>query len=310
MKNYLVTVVTTHEASDLIADVLMNVGAEGIVINDKADIEEVLSDKLFWDYVDENVTSAVNSCEVKVSGYVSEGVLDTCRAELDVEIARMRSLDVGLDFGALKVEVNELEDVNWFEEWKQYYSVMEIGDFVVCPEWESVDGTDKKVIKINPGTAFGTGEHDSTKLCLTLLSELDVEGKDVIDIGAGSGILAIGALVKGARSAYLTDIDPATLDNARQNATLNSVDERCEFACADLIEGKSGDVVFANITADVLIRLAGTLDGVVKGDGRLITSGIINQRLNDVRTAFLDAGFEVCKELNSGEWNALLLKWK
>lgn len=311
MKNYLVSVVTTHEASDLVSDILMTAGAEGIVINDKCDVEEVLNNKLFWDYVDDSVTSAVKVCEVKVSGYVTDEALDSSVACVKAELKRVRGLDLGYDLGTLTVSVEELPDVNWFEQWKQFYSVMEIADYLVCPEWESVDGTGKYVIKINPGTAFGTGEHDSTRLCLTLLSGLDVTDEtDVVDIGAGSGILAIGALVRGARSAYLTDIDPDTLSNARENAKLNGVDERCEFACADLVKGKSGDVVFANITAGVLIRLAPTLEGVVRQDGHLILSGIINQRLDEVRSAFESAGFATQKHLNSGEWNALLLKWK
>ena len=311
MKNYLLSVTTTHEASELISDVLISAGADGIVINDKCDVEEVLNNKLFWDYVDDSVTSAVKICEVKVSGYVAENVLDDAIAYVNQEMERVKSLDVGMDMGLLSVSVQELPDVNWFEEWKRYYSVMEIADYVVCPEWESADYPDKHVIKINPGTAFGTGEHDSTKLCLTLLSELDVNAEtDVVDIGAGSGILGIGAMIRGARSAYLTDIDPDTLSNARENAALNGVAAKCEFACADLVRGKSGDIVFANITADVLIRLATTLDGVVRPNGKLILSGIINQRLSEVREAFVDAGFSVIKHLNSGEWNALLLKWK
>lgn len=311
MKEYRLACVTTHDGADIVADIMISAGCEGIKIDDRADVEDVINGKSFWDYIDENVTSAVNSCDVTVFGYVENGSPSDVLSEVRERLDRLKSEDFGIDFGPLELKMDESEKVDWFNNWKKFYSVMEVGEFLICPEWESVSRDDKKVIKINPGTAFGTGEHDSTRLCLTLLSEAELSNDSaVIDIGAGSGILAIAALLKGAGSAHLTDIDPDTLGNARENAKLNGVEDRCTFACADLVRGKSGDVVFANITADVLIRLSTTLDGVVKKDGTLIMSGIINSRLAEVKSAFESAGFRLVKKLNSGEWNALMLKWK
>lgn len=293
---------TTHEGSELVADVMMQAGAAGVNIVDSHDVVDVLNGKTFWDYVDDSVTKASKVEEVTVKGYVHTEVLtDT----LQIVRNGFDSMKVGgyMDFGKLDLSYSEIKGEDWFENWKKFYSPIYVGDFCICPVWENASS--KYTVKINPGAAFGTGEHDSTRMCLQLLSETDVRDKDVLDIGAGSGILGISALIKGAGSAYLTDIDEGTLNNCRENAKLNGVIDKCTFACADLVKDRKADVIFANITADVLIRLADNMMPLTKQNTVIILSGIINQRLDEVRDAYIKNGFKLLDLLNSGEWNGL-----
>ena len=158
--------------------------------------------------------------------------------------------------------------------------------------------------------AFGTGEHETTKMCLDLLGEIDMSGKTVIDVGTGSGILGIASILSGAKSAYMCDIDSTAIDTAKENARLNNVSDRCEIERADLLEKSKepADVVFANITADILIRLSKDIGRFLKDDGTIILSGIIHARLDEVRSAYENCGFKFVRHVRDGEWNALEFK--
>ena len=176
------------------------------------------------------------------------------------------------------------------------------------PEWIDYPKKDNRIkILIDPGMAFGTGEHESTKMCLKLMSEVDFTDKDVIDVGTGSGILGVAAILSGAKSAYMCDIDSVAVKAAEENAKLNGVKDIVDIELADLLtkQDKRGDIVLANLTAGILIRLSSDLMNHMKDNGILICSGIIHERKQEVIDSFVKNGFKLEKELIMGEWNAL-----
>lgn len=207
----------------------------------------------------------------------------------------------------MSLTVGVVDDCDWIESWKQYYKPIKAGRVTIVPEWiEYVPQDGEYIVKIDPGMAFGTGEHESTKMCLDLLQSLGMEGKSVIDVGTGSGILALAAAKLGAEHVEAYDIDDNAVKSAKENCALNNLDDKIIVANANLLDKTAGkfDVVLANITADVLITLARSLGNYMKKDGIVIISGIILKREDDVKNAFEEAGFSVFERINKGEWVA------
>ena len=298
---------TTCEAQELIADIMENVTGEGVSVADKTDLDYVMDHDKFWDYVD---PSALTEDErVTVKGYVKESELDAILLELNARFGEIKSAGF-IDAGELTITVGEVDDEDWFNNWKRYYDVIHVGNIAVVPEWIDYEPRDSEtVVRIRPGAGFGTGEHESTRMCLMLLDGIDVTGRRVVDVGCGSGILGVAAVMKGASEAYMTDIDENAIKSANENIRLNGVADRCRAVCTDLAEGVEGHVVFANITADILIRLADTVTELVTRGGYIILSGIIKKRLSDVLEAYDRDGITVERVVDLGEWHAVLLRW-
>jgi len=203
----------------------------------------------------------------------------------------------------------KLCDDDWVENWKKYYKPIVAGRYVIVPKWLRYDSKDNLTeILIDPGMAFGTGEHESTRMCLRLLSEIDLKNKDVFDIGTGSGILGIAALKSRAKSCYMCDIDSIAVSAAVANAKLNKVEKKAKIEEADLLSKSIGtcDVVLANLTADILKLLSQRLTEVMRKNATLICSGIIDKRLSEVKEVFKSKGLTLKKELADGDWRALL----
>lgn len=300
MKWYEITVNTTSEYTDLIADVFFSVGCGGgVKIIDKNDVMDILRSNLMWDYVDEDVFK--KSEIAKVSGFVS-------KEELDAKLNEIKNVIKENGYTAGEITINEVDDESWYDCWKRYYSPIEIGKYAIVPEWINYKSAeDKTVILIDPGMAFGTGEHESTKMCLKLMSDIDFREKDVIDVGTGSGILGVGAMLSGAKSCYMCDIDSVAVKAAQENAALNNVDKKVVIELADLLtkKEKKADVILANLTADILIRLSMGLTKHMNENACLICSGIIHERKKEVIDAFVKAGLTLSKEETMGEWDAL-----
>ena len=205
-----------------------------------------------------------------------------------------------------------VDDADWNENWKKYFKAFEIGSrLAVCPSWEEYDNKDDRiVVSIDPGAAFGTGTHATTSLCMEIL-EREVSGdKTVLDIGTGSGILAISSMLLGAKSAIGVDIDAQSVKTAKENAVINGVSDKTEFLVGDLADKISDkyDIVCANIVADVVIRLFDNVAQFIKKDGILIVSGIIDMRAEDVESAAIQHGFKIIENLTREEWHAYVLK--
>lgn len=298
-----VTVSTTGECSELVAMVLYDAGSEGVLIKDDADIRELIEKRLNWDYVDESLLRASDN-KALVSGFFPVG-FDATGIQVALDELKKNS---AFPTGSLEVSVAGIDSADWENEWRKYYSPIEIGKVVIVPAWQSAPDNREIPVFIEPGMAFGTGNHETTSACVFLMQKLDFEGKVVLDMGCGSGILGITAAKLGAKEVMLSDIDPQAIEASAANIKLNNVESKCKTVCGDLDTGSvKADIVIANITADVLIRLKGQLGEALKSGGYAVISGIINARVSEMKAAYGN-GFTVLDTINRGEWNAMLLK--
>ncbi len=302
MKWYEIIVNTTTEGTELIADAFFSIGCTGgVKIVDKSDVIDVIKNQKMWDYIDEAVLNSADTA--KVSGYVSFDEKDKKIEEL-TEILKNENVP----FGEINTAV--IDDESWVETWKKYYRPIDAGRYVIVPKWINYNEDGKIKVLMDPGMAFGTGEHESTKMCLMLMSGNDFTGKSVIDVGTGSGILGIAAIKSGAKSCYMCDIDSIAVKAAKENAELNGVLDKVEIELADLLQkDMTADIVLANLTAGILVRLSDGLNKHVHSGSKLICSGIIHERKQEVIDAFVKSGFKLDKELIMGEWDALEFLW-
>lgn len=311
-----VDIYTTTEGIDALTGVLMGVGINGFAIKDSADFDEFLNDKTInWDYIDDDLMGLKN-CETTVTVYLPENaqgleMLSMIRSEL----VALKARDTDGSFGRLEYELKNVREEDWANNWKQYFKPITIGDkLLIKPSWEAVpEGCDKKILEIDPGSSFGTGQHNTTRLCLELIEKRITEGARILDLGCGSGILSIGAVLLGAESACAVDIDENSVRIAAENAAKNGISAENYTALAgNIIEdealknrlGFGYDLVCANIVADVLIAMSGSFKGFVKDDGLLIISGIINSRKDEVLDVISRSGFALQEINESEEWVA------
>lgn len=300
------TVFTTTDGSDLVSMILSDAGSDGVTIYDSSDIIELYRSDIIWDYIDDKVLE--QSDVVKVKGFYAEDIFDVAYHEVIDALETLRD-NSPFELGSLETTVSDIDDEDWVNVWKKNYKPIHIGNIVIVPKWLKYEAKkNENVVYLDPGMAFGTGEHESTQLCLTLFSELNVVGKRVLDIGTGSGILGITASVCGAEHVYMSDIDNIAVKSAKENAKLNKLGA-FDIACDDLVANATmtGDIVFANITADILIMLSGQIGKLVNKDGFIILSGIIKARYDEVLNAYINAGFAVDKSMVLGEWCGLRL---
>ncbi|MCQ2602959.1 MAG: 50S ribosomal protein L11 methyltransferase [Clostridia bacterium] len=298
MKYLTITVSTDHNSSELVSSAFFDVGAEGVSLIDKQDFLDLVKSDVIWDYVDEAVLN--QSDVVKVSTVVD---ID------DVGFAKRLSdrLDEMKEYGEIlygEIVVDTIDAADYENEWKKYYKPIVTPKVTVVPTWINYQKSiDEVIMRLDPGMAFGTGEHATTRMCLELM---DAENKSVIDVGCGSGILGIAAALTGAKSVYMCDIDENAVEFARRNADLNGVNATIE--CADLIEGDvTADFIFANITADILMRLSQSIGKHLNIGGTIILSGIIDSRLDEVKECYIGAGYKIVEERALGDWRALKL---
>ena len=297
-----ITCTTTHEGAEIVSDVLYEFSRSGVVVEDKEDVAELWNSELVWDYLEDAVLSRPK--EVKVVGYY-EGDYSEISDDLEKKLADVKA---NCPFAEpLTLSVEKVADEDWTEDWKKFYKIIEVGDVKVVPIWKKDEVSGGKTVYINPGSAFGTGEHESTRLCLSLMKNVRLAGATVIDTGCGSGILGIAALRLGAKSCLFRDIDPSALNNLKENLSLNGLSGKVEQG--SLLEGieEKCDLVLANITADILAKMENA-EKVVKKGGYLIMSGIIDKFEKPLLEKFLKKGFVLEKRETDGIWVGLLLK--
>lgn len=304
------TVHTTTEGSELVADIFWNYTNYGVTVCDYNDIVALQSDKrTFWDYMDDDV--ARPSGDVLVKCFLPVDIADEDIRSIigDIEELKERS---AFPLGTLETARREVDGDDWIDIWKKHFRPLHIGEkVVVCPEWiEYAPKEGEAVVRLDSNMAFGTGEHETTAMCLELLQQYLRPGDAVVDVGCGSGILGIAALLMGAGFAYMTDIDYVAVQSAAHNAALNGVDGRAKIALSDLLEDADvrGQVMTANITADILCRLAGSIPKNLCPGGALILSGIIAPKLAQVIAAYEGVGLHLVKQLQRGEWYALAFR--
>ena len=298
-----VTVTTSSEFADIVSLTLSELGSDGVSVSDCRDVKAVLDDRRSWDYADDSLY--VQSDDVFVSGYFGE---DFDVSELKCALIKLKQSAV-MDTGTLEVSVKDIRNEDWENEWRKYYKPIERGDVVIVPKWLNYDGECKVKVFMDPGMAFGTGRHETTAMCISLMQEIPLDGKNVLDMGCGSGILGITALKCGAGLCTMSDIDMSAIESARENSVLNGVSEHSQFVCGDLKLSGEFDVAFANLTADILLRLYPTLPCALVSGGYAVISGLIHARADEVLQCYFQK-FELVKRLSEGEWQAMLLKKK
>lgn len=311
-----VTIFTTSDGIDIICDKLYDMGITGTQIEDESEFCEFLeNNKKYWDYVDDELIQAKRG-ETKVIIYIENN--QSATDSINAVISMVNSLKNIPGLGSLNVETSGINEQDWANNWKAYFKPIEIGKkILIQPEWEKYNGaTDRIIFTVNPGLTFGTGTHNSTRLCIAELENVITKDTNMIDIGCGSGILSIISLLLGAKDAVALDIDPNSVHVAYENAELNGVDKSkyhvydgdilTNKTLLDKISNKKYDVVVANIVADVIIALLPTVKNIVAQNGTFICSGIINERLIDVTDAMKKSNITVSKTVTDGEWSAVV----
>ncbi len=311
-----VKIYTTTEGIEPVSGVLLDCGITGIQVQDDNELKQYLeTSSQFWDYVDEELMNKPPE-ETKLIIYVSDNPYgDEILMQVKQALNRLKTLDVGLDLGRLEIETKEkLNDEDWLNKWRDFYKPFTVGErLLVKPVWEQVENPEGRVVfNINPGHVFGTGLHQTTQLCMTQLEKYITDTSVVADLGCGSGILSIIALLLGAKNAFAVDIDANAVKTAYENADLNGVDKSRYYVTSgnviddEKLQKEMGfekyDVVVANIIADVICAIAPLVPRLLKADGIFISSGIIRERVQDVYDAFEENGLEVTQTLYKDEW--------
>lgn len=316
-----VCIKTTSEGIEAVCGRLYSAGITGLEIEDPNDFNDFLENsKQYWDYVDDDLMKRCNS-DTLVKAYISdnESGLEQL-VSIKNTIAELKAMDNSALYGELSISLDSMAEQDWAENWKKYYKPLTVGEkILIVPEWETAENTDGKIVfTINPGMSFGTGTHQSTQLCIESLEKYIAKNDSILDLGCGSGILSIIAMLLGADHALAVDIDPNAAKTASENAEKNGIDMSKYITAAgnavtdknikEMISAEKYDIILANIVADVIISLIPTVKASLKQTGTFITSGIILDRINDVENALTENGFEILQTLKKGEWAAIAAK--
>ena len=306
-----VRVITESEALEEVSGIFYTLDCKGVAIEDPQDILGREQGPLTWDFADLNVLEHKGEFAV-VKGYFS----DEDNIEEVVAFVKERLEDIknlGINIGKGEVEVQEMKEEDWANTWKKYYKPFRIGkSIVIKPIWEEYEEKEGDlIVELDPGMAFGTGDHETTNMCIRALEKYVEKDSTVFDVGCGSGILAIAAAKLGAKKAIGVELDPVAVESAKENVGYNNLDniEILEGNLAEVIEGKA-DIVVANILAEIICILTEDVRRVLKQGGYFITSGIIHDRVDMVVNKLEECGFEVESVNKDGEWNCIIAKLK
>ncbi len=304
------TVHTTTAGSDWVSDCLMELGASGTMIEDRADIPDPSRPHGIWEIIDPKLLESMPE-DVLVHAWFAPdetfpGILSRLKEKLDA----MRPEQP--QYGALLADTRTVSEDTWAEVWKKYYKPFYAGKhLVVKPTWEPFEpAPGDRIIEIDPGMAFGSGTHETTGMCISLLEEVIRGGEKIIDVGTGSGILAIAAALLGADHVLAVDIDPDAVRVASENVAHNHVNHIVTVKEGDLLKSSDAicDICVANIISDIIISFSSALKTHIKPGGLFLCSGIIRERTEEVREALLQAGYEIIKTEFRGEWTAFLCR--
>lgn len=310
-----VTIKTISPAIDLLGARLTAIGYDSFIIDDSEDFSEFLKDNTqYWDYVDEELARKMQNVSQIRLYLPHDAQAPEQIAQLKSELEVFRAQNPDTDLGSLEVSLQNLQEEDWEESWKQYYQHIPIGEkLLIVPQWLSPENPEHRIpVVLDPGMIFGTGAHASTQMCLRALEQTIHGGERVIDLGSGSGILSIAALLLGAQEATGVDIDPKAEDIARENAALNGLTAPKFRAVTGNVIGDKAmmeslseggyDVVLANIVADVIIPLSAVVPHFLRPDGVFICSGILNTRLPEVERAIEAAGLTITQREMQEDW--------
>lgn len=317
-----VSVITTSDGIDMVCDRLTNIGINGFEIEDEKDFTDFLEQNTkYWDFVDEELLkSKQGDTKVKVYIEANENTADTL-AQIREVMLILKGEDLQKAYGSLEIQTASMMEEDWANNWKKYFKPICVGEkMLICPQWEKAEEFgDRKVFYVNPGMTFGTGTHHSTQMCIEHLEKAISGGENVLDLGCGSGILSIISLILGANHATAVDIDENCVHVAYENLDMNGIDRsKYDVYSGDILSDKAlfdkmntlkYDVVVANIVADVIIALLPIAEKLIKSGGTFICSGIIDERLEDVKDAIEKSNFSIDKIIHSGGWASITCKF-
>lgn len=313
-----IDIYTESEAVYPLTIQLSELGINGFEIHDSADFEDFLENKdMNWDYVDDDLMK-LKEVKTHITCYLQDNVQGAeMMAALKGALADIKNRDTDNFYGSLEIETDSIREEDWANNWKQYYKPFDIGNkLIIKPTWEEVqDSRGRMILEIDPASSFGTGQHHTTKLVMETLEEVIKGGEKVLDLGCGSGILSIAALLLGADKAVMTDVFLNAVNTASANVEQNGFDAtRYEAYCGNIIDdeklreriGDGYDVITANIVADVIVKMCPFFKGFLKEKGMVIISGIINERLDEVKAALDENGIKIEMVTEEEGWNAVL----
>ena len=301
------TITTTHIGGELVSDVLWQYTDSGVVISDVQDVIDLARDGRAWDYADESVFKADKTVLVKAYFPILDASKNIGEVERSLNSLKENS---EFDLGTLETVKREIDGDLWREQWKEHFKPIHIGKVVIVPEWIEYQAKDGEIkILLDSNMAFGTGEHETTSMCVGFLGKYVRENDVVLDVGCGSGILGITASKLGAKEVVMTDIDECATIASTHNAKLNGVNN-VTVLLKNLLDDNTvkGDIIVCNIMAEVLIAFAPYIANNLNDNGVIILSGILTDRLSAVRRAYEQANFVFVEDQIKGEWSALVMR--
>lgn len=315
-----IDIYTESEAVYPLTMMISELGINGFEIHDSADFEDFLENKeMNWDYVDDDLMNLKN-VKTHVTCYLQDNAQGMeMMTALKGALEDIKSRDKDNFFGSLEINTGSIREEDWANNWKQYYKPFNVGKkLIIKPTWEKADNIgERKILEIDPASSFGTGQHHTTKLVMETLEDVIRGGEKILDLGCGSGILSIAALLLGAEKAVMTDVFQNAVETASENVEQNGFGKEHYTAyCGNIIDdaklreriGAGYDVITANIVADVIIKMSPLFRGFLKENGTIILSGIITERLDEVKSALAENRIEIEKISEEEGWNALLCR--
>lgn len=307
------TIKTKSEAVEAITNILYDNGASGVIIDDPSDFNLQKANEYDWDYIDEDFFNRNGDESVYIKTYISDE--KNVNEFIDIVKTNINDLsEFGIDIGEGSVSTSQVQEEDWANNWKQYYKPFRVGEkIVIKPEWEEYKSKEEDlVVEINPGMAFGTGDHETTYMCIASLEKYVDNSSVVYDIGCGSGILGIVAAKLGAKEVVGIDIDEVAVKVANENILKNDVESVMKAIKGNLADeidrNKKADIIVANIMADIIVFLTKDVKSYLKDGGVFISSGIIHAKIDDVTVALKENGFNTIEVQKKGEWSCIIAR--
>lgn len=304
------TIHTTDEAEELVADILWNYSEYGVAVSSVKDVIELTEKrKDTYDYIDDGVFNGQVGVSL-VKGYFDIKDADVKKSLIINDLDTLKNNAYGnVDVGSLELIERTVDGDDWIEVWRKHYRPIKFGKITICPKWFDFKG-DEFVVYIDSNAAFGTGEHETTSMCIRFIEKYICNSEIVVDVGTGSGVLGIAAAKLGAEKIIMTDVDKVAVAAATHNVEINNEKNKCIVYNTDLLNGIEikGDLIVANITADVLKILSDDIHSYVDNSGIIILSGILKSRKDEVVNVYRRLGFALLEENTIGEWSAVVMQ--
>lgn len=303
-----ISIHTSHEATEAVANILHEAGASGVIIEDSAEPDRIHEDRFGEIYELKKEDFPLEGVIVKAYLPVNSFLIETVK-EISESVNELA--EFGLDVGLNQVQTNEVDEEDWATAWKKYYHPVKIsGRFTIVPTWEVYEpvDSDELIIELDPGMAFGTGTHPTTVMCLQALEKYVKKGDSVIDVGTGSGVLSIGAALLGASRVHALDLDEVAVTAAKENISLNKVNNVVEVTHGNLLDSvqEPASIIVANILAEVIMTFSKDAYDILPEDGLFIVSGIIAQKRDLVKDDLQSKGFEIIESVLMEDWVAII----